>query len=87
MKVTVSFRDEWLYRAVKVRAAASGRQIRDVIEEAVEGWLEAQEDAEDIAASKDAIAEYELEGGMDAIAFFDRLIAENRVTYEPDPNG
>lgn len=85
MKVTVSFRDEWLYRAVKVRAAAGGRQIRDVIEEAVDAWLEAQEDAEDIALSREALAEYEREGGVDAIAFFDRLIAEDRVTYQPDP--
>jgi hypothetical protein len=87
MKVTVSFRDEWLYRAVKVRAAASGRQIRDVIEEALETWLEVQEDAEDVAMSREALAEYEREGGVDAIAFFDRLIAEDRVKYEPLPKG
>ena len=87
MKVTVAFRDASLYRAIKIRAAGSGLQIRDVIEEALEAWLEAEEDAEDIAVSKEAIAEYELEGGVDAIAFFDRLIAENRVTYEADPKG
>ncbi len=84
MKVTVSFRDESLYRAIKIRAAGSGRQIRDVIEEAVEAWLEAQEDAEDIAVSKEELAAYEREGGVDAIALLDRLIAEDRVAYEPD---
>ena len=39
----------------------------------------------DSGAREEAIAEYEREGGVDAIAFFDRLIAEDRVTYEPDP--
>lgn len=85
MKVTIALRDDELYRAVKVRAASSGRQIRDVVEEALEAWLEAQEDAEDIAISREALAEYDRGEGVDAKEFFDRLIAEDRVTYDADP--
>ena len=84
MKVTIAMRDDALYRSVKVAAARSGRQVRDVVEEALHAWLEAQEDAEDIAASKEAIAEYDRGKGVDAVALFDRLIAEDRVSYETD---
>ncbi len=82
MKVTVAFRDDSLYRAVRIRAAESGRQIRDVIEEALREWLERLEDAEDIEASDKAIAEYDAHGGEDAHAFFRRMVAEGRVTYD-----
>ena len=82
MKVTIAFRDDALYRAARVRAAESGRQIRDVIEEALREWLERQEDAEDIEASAEALAEYEAHGGEDADAFFRSMVAEGRVTYE-----
>ncbi len=82
MKVTIAFRDDSLYRAARVRAAESGRQIRDVIEEALREWLERQEDAEDVEASDQAIAEYESHGGEDADAFFRRMVAEGRVTYD-----
>ena len=57
MKVTIAFSDDALYRAVKVRAAQSGRQIRDLVEEALEMWLTAQEDAEDVIEAKKALAE------------------------------
>lgn len=88
MKVTIAFRDDALYRSVKVRAAASGRQIRDVVEEALDEWLERQEDAEDIAVSRKAIAAYERgEGGewVDAEEFFRKMVAEGRVRYTTDP--
>jgi plasmid stability protein len=82
MKVTVAFANDELYRAARVRAAQSGRQIRDIIEEALEMWLQAQEDAEDVAASEDALAEYaEVGGGVDADRYFQRLVAEGRVDY------
>jgi Arc/MetJ-type ribon-helix-helix transcriptional regulator len=71
-----------LYRAARIRAAESSRQIRDVIEEALREWLERQEDAEDIQASKQALAEYEAQGGEDADTFFRRMVAEGRVTYD-----
>ena len=78
MKVTVSFSDDELYKAVRVRAAQSGRQVRDLIEEAIEMWLTAQEDAEDIANSELALAEG---GFVDADEFFGKMVAEARVTY------
>jgi plasmid stability protein len=82
MKVTISFRDDELYRAIRIRAAQSGRQIRDIVEEALEAWLEAREDEEDIAASLDALKE---EGAGDANQYFQRLVAEGRVDYGSDP--
>ena len=84
MKVTIALRDEELYRSVKVAAARAGRQIRDVVEEALTQWLEAQETAEDVAASAEAIADYEAGRGVDADTFFERMIAEGRVAYETD---
>jgi plasmid stability protein len=81
VKVTVAFANDELYRAARVRAAQSGRQIRDIIEEALEMWLQAQEDAEDVSASEDALAEYAEAGGADADSYFQRLVAEGRVGY------
>jgi len=86
MKVTIALRDDALYRSVKVRAAASGRQIRDVVEEALEDWLERQEDAEDIAVSRKAIEAYERGEWVDADEFFKRMVAEGRVGYQTDPD-
>ncbi len=85
MKVTVAFRNDELYRAIRVRAVQSGRQIRDIVEEALEMWLTAQEDAEDVAATKEALAEYDEVGGVDAQALFQRMVAEGRIGYETKP--
>jgi plasmid stability protein len=82
MKVTIAFTDDELYRAIRIRAAQSGRQIRDIVEEALEAWLTAQEDAEDIQAAKDALAEYDVKGGVDAEEYFQRMVAEGRVGYD-----
>lgn len=79
MKVTVAFKDDELYRAVRVRAAQSGRQIRDIVEEALEMWLTAQEDAEDVVAAKDALAEPGK--NIDARDFFQKMVAEGRARY------
>lgn len=84
MKVTIAFRDDELYRTVRVRAAQSGRQIRDIVEEALEAWLEAQENAEDVAAAKEAVKE---PGYVEAGAYFQQLVAEGRVEYGPDSDG
>lgn len=82
MKVTIAFADDELYRAIRVRAAQSGRQIRDLVEEALEMWLTAQEDAEDIATSKVALAEPG--DDIDAQEFFRRMVAEGRAQYGDD---
>ena len=85
MKVTIAFRDDELYRSIKVIAARSGRQIRDVVEEALAEWLETRETAEDIAVSREAIAAIERGEGIDANAFFEKMVAEGRVEYRTDP--
>lgn len=82
MKVTIALTNDDLYRAIRVRAAQSGRQIRDIVEEALEMWIEAQEDEEDIVASQEALAEYAVAGGADADGYFQRLVAEGRVDYD-----
>jgi hypothetical protein len=44
MKVTIAFANDELDRQVKIRAAASGRPIRGIFEEALGLWLQAAED-------------------------------------------
>jgi hypothetical protein len=83
MKVTIDV-DPDLYRAVKVEAARADRSVREVVDEALEAWLEALEDAEDIAAADAATAEYEREGGIDAEEVFRHLAAEHAARYESD---
>ena len=71
-----------LYRAIKVEAARSDRSVREVVDEALAAWLEALEDAEDVAASDAAMAEYERDGGIDAQEVFTHLAAELAARYE-----
>ena len=79
MKVTIALSDDELYRAVRVRAAQSGRQIRDIVQDALEMWLTAQEDAEDVMAAKEALDEPG--DDIDAAAFFQKMVAEGRAQY------
>ena len=80
MKVTFDI-DPDLYRSIKVEAARTDRSIRDVVAEALAGWLELREDDEDRASSADALAEYERDGGVAAADFFEHLAAEARAEY------
>jgi len=82
VKVTIAFSDDHLYQAVRVRAAQSGRQVRDIVQEALESWLQDQEDAEDVSASVEALTEYDEAGGVEADRYFQRLVADGRVEYE-----
>ena len=83
MKVTVDLDGE-LYRAVKVEAARSDRSVRQILEEALESWLGAAEEAEDGASAEAALAEYRRDGGEAADAWFGRLAAETKATYSND---
>jgi plasmid stability protein len=83
MKVTIDLPDE-LYRAIKVEAARSDRSVRHVVDEALEAWLTATEEAEDRASAAAALAEYKRDGGQAAESFFGSLAAETKATYEPD---
>jgi predicted transcriptional regulator len=83
MKVTIDL-DPELYRAVKVEAARSDRSVRDIVDEALEAWLDAAEVVEDRASAEAALAEYRRDGGEAAQSFFGSLAAEARATYGPD---
>jgi len=80
MKVTVDVGDE-LFRAIKVEAARLDRSVREVVEEALAGWLQRAEDAEDRASAQAALEEYQRDGGEAAEAFFGRLVAETKARY------
>ena len=74
MKVTIDLEAK-LYRAIKARAARSGRGVSAVAEEALEAWLDAIETREDIEWATAALEEYRRDGGKEAEAFFGSLAA------------
>lgn len=80
MKVTFDL-DADLYRTLKVEAARTDRSVRDVVAEAIAGWLERQEEAEDRASAAEALDEYRRDGGTAAATFFEHLAAEARAEY------
>jgi hypothetical protein len=84
MKATFDL-DSELYRAIRVEAARSDRPVREVVEEALERWLAAAEEAEDRASAEDALAEYRRDGGESAEAWFRKAAAETKAAYEPSP--
>lgn len=63
-KVTIVFEDDDLYTALKVQAARWNRPLKALVAEALEVWLEAEEEVEDIAAFREALAEYREKGGV-----------------------
>jgi len=83
MKVTIDL-DTELYRAVKVEAARTDRSVREIVDEALEAWLEAAEIREDAASAEAAMAEYRRDGGEAAHSVFGSLAAETQATYGPD---
>ena len=83
MKVTIDV-DGDLYRAVKVEAARTDRSVRDIVDEALEAWLDDAESAEDRASAKAALDEYRRDGGVSAQSFFRSLAAETQATYGSD---
>jgi predicted transcriptional regulator len=86
MKVTIDL-DPDLYRAVKVEAARADRSVRELVDEALAGWLERREEAEDAAAAAEALAEYERGGGVAADDFFRAHAAETRAEYGSSGDG
>jgi hypothetical protein len=83
VKVTIDL-DADLYRAVKVEAARTDRSVRDIVDEALQAWVEATEAREDRASAEAALAEYRRDGGEAAESFFGSLAAETLATYGPD---
>jgi len=83
MKVTVDL-DADTYRAVKVEAVRSDRSVRDIVDEALEAWLDAAEAREDRESAERALEEYRRDGGESAESFLGSLAAETRATYGSD---
>lgn len=75
-RVTLVIDDEALYRSLKAEAVRQGRTLRQVLQEAMSQWLVAQEEAEDLAAYREALFE---EGeDVEASQFFAQLERERR---------
>ncbi len=83
MKVTIDL-DAELYRAVKVEAARTDRSVREIVDEALEAWLDAAEAGEDRASAEAALVEYRRDGGEAAETFFGSLAAETQAKYGSD---
>jgi plasmid stability protein len=83
MKVTIDL-DADIYRAIKVEAARTDRSVRDIVDEALEAWLDAVEATEDATSATSALEEYRRDGGEAAEAFFGSLAAETKATYGTD---
>lgn len=81
MKITLDLADAELYRAIKVEAARRDRTVRDVVEEALNDWLDRLDDVEDIAVADAAMEDYRQRGGIDAAEVFEHLAAETRARY------
>ena len=59
--------------------------MRDIADQALETWLEAAEDAEDIAAATAAMEEWRRDGGgIEAEEYFRLRAAEDRAKYGTD---
>jgi hypothetical protein len=84
MKVTFDI-DAELYRAAKVEAARANRSVREIVEEALETWLNAAEEAEDRESATAALAEYQRAGGESADDWFGRVAAETQAAYGETP--
>jgi len=82
MKVTIDLGAE-LYRAIKVEAARTDRSVREIVDEALEAWLDSAEAREDRASAEAALVEYRRDGGDSAESFFGSLAAETKATYGP----
>lgn len=63
-RMTVVFDDEELYTALKVEAARRHVPAKDIVAEALQQWIEMQEDLEDLAVYEERIAEYDRVGGI-----------------------
>ena len=80
MKVTIDI-DPDLYRAIKVEAARSDENVRELVGKALEALLAEREIIEDRASADEALAEYRRDGGEAAELFFESLAAETKATY------
>ena len=76
-KMTVVLDDD-LYTAAKVEAARRNRALKEIVAEALQEWLEVQEDLELGPLIEEAMADYREKGGIEAEEFFRQLDAERK---------
>lgn len=62
--------DEELLDRLESEAERRGTPLQDLVLEALEWWVQSMEVARDLADSETSLAEYELEGGIDAFKYF-----------------
>lgn len=74
-KMTVLLEDD-LYIAAKVEAARRNRPLKEIVAEALNEWLELQEDLELAPLIEEARRELREKGGVEATEFFRQLEAE-----------
>ena len=63
-KITVEFRDAGLYKDLQEIARLVKERPEELLQRAFKEWIELREDLEDAASAKEAIAEYERDGGI-----------------------
>jgi predicted transcriptional regulator len=63
-KITVEFRDADLYKDLQEIARLVKERPEELLQRAFKEWIELREDLEDAASAKEAIAEYERDGGI-----------------------
>ena len=73
-----------VYRYMPRMATRRSTGTSDIVDEALEAWLEAAEATEDRASAESALDEYRRVGGEAASSFFGSLAAETQATYGPD---
>ncbi len=74
-KMTVVLDDD-LYTAAKVEAARRNRPLKEIVAEALQEWLDVQEDIEHGPLIDQARRELRDKGGIEAEEFFRQLEAE-----------
>ncbi len=74
-KMTVVLDDD-LYTAAKVEAARRNRPLKEIVAEALQEWLDVQEDLELGPLIDEARRELRDKGGIEAEEFFRQLEAE-----------
>lgn len=75
-RMTVVFDDEKLYTALKVEAVRRGCPAKDIVAGAVREWLEAREDEEMAGELEEARLEWQRQGGVEAVEYFQQAAAE-----------
>lgn len=69
-RLVLNIDDEELLDRLEREAERRGTPLQDLVLEALKWWVQTMEVAQDLADSETSLAEYELEGGIDAFKYF-----------------